>query len=193
MHIPPAWSPATRQAGAAPPGRGGPADGHQGRPIPGAASLRRYTFMRTIYTCCIATALGHPMAICSARIPNSGSEPWNEHGVHMEPEGWWTPNDSIEDGGWFPAVRSTDNHPANGSPRTRHRVFPPRCHGITPRDGKMIRGKVPCYGHLRYPQAWPIGVVRQVGQPKAGQRSSVTWPRNCRTERGSHGSSVRRM
>lgn len=49
--------------------------------------------------------------ICSAQIPNSGFENWTTHGDHMEPDGWWTANDSINGGGWFPVERSTDHHP----------------------------------------------------------------------------------
>lgn len=47
----------------------------------------------------------------TAQIPNHGFEDWTPHGSHLEPGGWWTANDSVGGGGWFPVERSTDHHP----------------------------------------------------------------------------------
>jgi hypothetical protein len=47
------------------------------------------------------------------QIPNSGFESWTNMGNYINPEGWWTTNDSIESGSFYPATRSTDHYPAS--------------------------------------------------------------------------------
>lgn len=47
-----------------------------------------------------------------AQIPNSGFENWVMYGNGMNPEGWWSSNDSINPSDtYFPVTRSTDHFP----------------------------------------------------------------------------------
>ncbi len=49
----------------------------------------------------------------AAQIPNNGFENWYNSGNHINPEGWWTPNDPGSAGTFFPVTRSTDHFPAS--------------------------------------------------------------------------------
>ena len=46
------------------------------------------------------------------QIPNSGFENWTYTGSYWEPDGWWTANDSISSGNFYPVTRSGDHFPA---------------------------------------------------------------------------------
>lgn len=47
------------------------------------------------------------------QIPNSGFENWTSMGSYLNPDGWWTTNDSIMTGSFFPVTKSTDHYPAS--------------------------------------------------------------------------------
>ncbi|TNE50712.1 MAG: T9SS type A sorting domain-containing protein [Bacteroidetes bacterium] len=47
------------------------------------------------------------------QIPNSGFERWIDAGTHLNPEGWWTINDSVASGGYYPVTRSMDHFPTD--------------------------------------------------------------------------------
>ena len=47
-----------------------------------------------------------------AQIPNNGFENWINKGTYMDPQGWWTANDSIKSGSYYPVTQSTDHYPA---------------------------------------------------------------------------------
>lgn len=46
------------------------------------------------------------------QIPNNGFERWIDVGTYLKPEGWWTINDSVPSGGFYPVTRSADHFPA---------------------------------------------------------------------------------
>lgn len=48
-----------------------------------------------------------------AQIPNSGFENWTNKGTYMDPQGWWSANDSVKSGSYYPVTQSTDHYPAN--------------------------------------------------------------------------------
>ncbi len=45
------------------------------------------------------------------QIPNNGFENWTNKGNYMIPDGWWTPNDSVKTGSFYPVTRSADHYP----------------------------------------------------------------------------------
>lgn len=47
------------------------------------------------------------------QIPNKGFDRWIDMGTYLNPEGWWTINDSVASGGFHPVTRSTDHFPAD--------------------------------------------------------------------------------
>ncbi|MGP8216924.1 MAG: T9SS type A sorting domain-containing protein [Bacteroidia bacterium] len=44
-------------------------------------------------------------------IPNGDFETWNNMGSYYDPQGWWTANDSVKSGTYYPVTRSTDHYP----------------------------------------------------------------------------------
>jgi len=62
---------------------------------------------------CILILLLFPfLNVIKAQIPNSGFEEWISYGNGMNPAGWWSPNDSLNQlSTYFPVTRSTDHYP----------------------------------------------------------------------------------
>lgn len=51
-------------------------------------------------------------AVSGAQIPNHGFESWTASGNALNPDGWWSSNDSVSSSGsYFPITRSADHYP----------------------------------------------------------------------------------
>jgi hypothetical protein len=48
----------------------------------------------------------------NAQIPNAGFENWINQGNYLNPQGWWSANDSINTGDLYPVSRSDDHYPS---------------------------------------------------------------------------------
>ena len=49
--------------------------------------------------------------LASGQIPNSGFEEWINAGTHLNPAGWWTTNELVTSGSYYPVSVSSDHYP----------------------------------------------------------------------------------
>jgi len=66
--------------------------------------MKTYRFSPIVFLILLA-------GMATGQIPNSGFENWIDKGTHLNPAGWWTTNDSVISGDYYPVTPSVDHFP----------------------------------------------------------------------------------